>query len=362
MKYIDEYRDPDIARALVSRIRKRSEKLRGEITIMEVCGTHTHSINRFGIKGLLPGNVRLVSGPGCPVCVTSIEDIDKTLFLAKGEGVIFATFGDMLRVPGTGGASLEMIRGDGAEVAVVSSPLNAVSLAEEKPDKEVVLLGIGFETTSPTVAAAVMSSKKRGVKNFSVFSVHKVIPPAIKILLDDPKLNIDGFLCPGHVSIVLGAGAYSIIPERGRAAVVTGFEPVDILEGILMVIDQIVEDRPEVEIQYKRVVTEEGNPNARGAMDKVFDRAGAIWRGLGEIPESGLVFNSEYRSFDALTRFDIPAIKSEENKGCSCGEILKGVMNPDECPLFRSVCTPKNPVGPCMVSSEGACSAFYKYR
>lgn len=362
MKYIDEYRDPDIARALVSRIKKRSEGLKGDITIMEVCGTHTHSINRSGIKYLLPENVRLVSGPGCPVCVTSIEDIDTALFLAREKDVIFTTFGDMLRVPGTDGASLEMMRSEGADIAVVSSPLNAVSLAEEETKKEIVLMGIGFETTSPTVAASVMASQKKGVKNFSVFSVHKVIPPAIKVLLDDPKINIDGFLCPGHVSIILGTRAYSIIPERGRAAVITGFEPVDILEGILMIINQIIEERWEVQIQYRRAVKEEGNPNARAVMERVFDRTGAIWRGLGEIPESGFIFNSEYKSFDVLERFDIPAINSHEYEGCSCGEILKGLMSPDECPLFKSVCNPKNPVGPCMVSSEGACSAFYKYR
>ncbi|MBN1573675.1 MAG: hydrogenase formation protein HypD [Deltaproteobacteria bacterium] len=362
MKFIDEYRDPKIAKGLVSAIKRRSERLKSNISIMEVCGTHTHSINRFGIKSLLPENVRLVSGPGCPVCVTSIQDIDRALFLAKEKGVIFTTFGDMMRVPGTDGASLEMMRSDGANIAVVSSPLNAVSLAEEKAEAEVVLLGIGFETTSPTVAAAVMSAKKRGLTNFSVFSVHKVIPPAIKILLDDPKINVDGFLCPGHVSIILGAGAYSIIPEKGRAAVITGFEPLDILEGILMTIDQIVEERFDVEIQYKRAVKEEGNPNARTVMDGVFDRANATWRGLGEIPESGLVFNSEHRSFDALERFNVPEIESKEDERCSCGEILKGVMSPDECPLFGSVCNPRNPVGPCMVSSEGACSAFYKYR
>ncbi len=362
MKFIDEYRDPTIARGLVSAIKRRSERLKSGITIMEVCGTHTHSINRFGIKDLLPDNVRLISGPGCPVCVTSIEDIDRALLLAKEKDVIFTTFGDMMRVPGTGGASLEMMRSDGANIAVVSSPLNAVALAEEKLEAEVVLLGIGFETTSPTVAAAVMSARKKGIKNFSVFSVHKVIPPAVKILLDDPKINVDGFLCPGHVSIILGTGAYSIIPEKGRAAVITGFEPLDILEGILMTIDQMAEERFEVEIQYKRAVKEEGNPSARAAMDSVFDRAGAVWRGLGEIPESGLVFNSEYKSFDALKRFDLPAIDSKEDERCSCGEILKGLMSPDQCPLFRSVCTPKNPVGPCMVSSEGACSAFYKYR
>jgi hydrogenase expression/formation protein HypD len=362
MRFIDEYRDPKIARGLVSAIKRRSEKLKSDITIMEVCGTHTHSINRFGIKDLLPENVRLVSGPGCPVCVTSTEDIDRALFLAGEKGVIFTTFGDMMRVPGTGGASLETIRSDGADIAVVSSPLGAVALAEEKEKSEVVLLGIGFETTSPTVAAAVISAKKRGVENFSVFSVHKVIPPAIEMLLSDPKIDVDGFLCPGHVSIILGAAAYSVIPEKGRAAVITGFEPLDILEGILMTINQIVEGRFGVEIQYSRAVKEGGNPSARAVMEKVFDRADATWRGLGEIPGSGLVFNDEFRSFDTLARFDVPEIKSREDERCLCGDILKGVMSPDECPLFGSVCNPRNPVGPCMVSSEGTCSAFYKYR
>ncbi len=361
MKYIDEFRDPNIAKGLISFIKKRSKKLKKEITIMEVCGTHTHSINRFGIKGLLPENIRLVSGPGCPVCVTSIEDIDTSLFLAGKSETIFTIFGDMLRVPGSNGVSLEKIRSAGAEIKIISSVLNAITLAEEQPDKEIVFMGIGFETTSPTIAASVTIAKKKGLKNFSVFSAHKIIPPAVKILLDDEDINIDGFLCPGHVSIILGSQAYSIIPENKKAAVITGFEPVDILEGVLMIVDQIIEGKWEVQIQYKRAVKEEGNPTARAALDKVFDKAGSIWRGLGEIPESGLFFNSEYKSFDALERFDIPEIQSQENVGCSCGEILKGQMSPDECVLFKSVCTPKNPVGPCMVSSEGACSAFYKY-
>ncbi len=361
MKYIDEYRDPALAEGLISSIKKRSEKLKKQINIMEVCGTHTHSISRFGIRGLLPDNIRLISGPGCPVCVTSIEDIDTALHLAKEEGVIFSTFGDMLRVPGTDGVTLEKIRSAGAEIEVVSSALGAVNLAGDNDGREVILMGIGFETTSPTIASVVKTLKGRGIKNFSVFSAHKVIPPAIKALLDDQKLNIDGFLCPGHVSTIIGSRPYSIISEKELAAVICGFEPVDILEGVFMILGQMIDERWEVEIQYKRGVKADGNPNARAVLEEVFTSSDANWRGLGKIPDSGLVFNKKYEYYDALKRFDIPAIESKENEACSCGDILKGLMAPDECSLFGSVCTPKSPVGPCMVSSEGACAAYYKY-
>jgi hydrogenase expression/formation protein HypD len=361
MKYIDEYRDPALAEGLISSIKKRSQKLKRQINIMEVCGTHTHSISRFGIRDLLPDNIRLISGPGCPVCVTSIEDIDIALYLAARDGVIFTTFGDMLRVPGTDGITLEKIRSRGAEIEVVSSAMGALDLEEKNKGKEVILMGIGFETTSPTIASVVKTAKKRGIENFSVFSVHKVIPPAIKALLADQNLNIDGFLCPGHVSTIIGTKPYSIITEKNHAAVISGFEPIDILEGIFMILGQMIDERWEVEIQYKRGVKADGNPNARAALEEVFEVSDANWRGLGMIPDSGLVFNEKYEYFDALKRFDVPAIESKENQACSCGDILKGLMSPDECPLFREVCTPRNPVGPCMVSSEGACAAYYKY-
>jgi hydrogenase expression/formation protein HypD len=331
------------------------------MALMEICGTHTHAIGRHGFRRLLPKNIRLISGPGCPVCVTSIADVDRALSLAGIPGVIFATFGDMLRVPGTGGESLQRLRAAGADVRVISSAVDAVRFCQENPAREVVLMGIGFETTTPTVAAAVLSAKRKGVQNLSVFSVHKTVPQAICALIEDRSLNIDGFLCPGHVSVVTGVEAYRMIPQAGRAAVITGFEPADVAEGILMILRQIMAGRFEVAIQYARGVKEAGNPRAREVMAEVFEPCDADWRGLGVIPGSGLRLRREYEGVDALRRFTLPEIRSAEFGGCRCGEILRGVMAPAECPLFMNVCTPANPVGPCMVSSEGTCAAYYKY-
>jgi hydrogenase expression/formation protein HypD len=318
-------------------------------------------IGRFGIKKLLPANIRLVSGPGCPVCVTSINDVDKALYLAELKNVIFATFGDMLRVPGTNRKSLQKSRAEGADVRVVASAADCVDIAEKNKGKEVIMMGIGFETTAPTIAAAVDLSRKKGIKNFSIFCVHKIVPPALKALIDDPSLNIDGFICPGHVSTIIGADPYRIITEAGRAAVITGFEPVDILEGILMILGQIAEGKKEIAIQYTRGVKKEGNPRAREMMYKVFRTRDAEWRGLGKIPGSGLALRDEYKMYDALERFEIPPIHSVEIKGCGCGDVLKGIMLPQQCSLFRKTCTPTNPIGPCMVSYEGTCAAYYKY-
>jgi hydrogenase expression/formation protein HypD len=361
MKYIDEYRDRTLVKDLVSSIDKRASKINKEITLMEICGTHTHVIGRYGIKKLLPSNIRLVSGPGCPVCVTSINDVDKALYLAGLKNVIFATFGDMLRVPGTNRKSLQKSRAEGADVRVVASAADCIDIAEKNRDREVIMMGIGFETTTPTIAAAVDLFRKKGIKNFSVFSVHKIVPPAIKALIDDPFLNIDGFICPGHVSTIIGTDPYTVITTAGRAAVITGFEPVDILEGILMILGQIVEDKKEVAIQYTRGVKPEGNLRAREMMYKVFRTGDAEWRGLGKIPGSGLALRDEYNMYDAVERFEIPPIHSVEIKGCGCGDVLKGIMLPQQCSLFRKTCTPTNPIGPCMVSYEGTCAAYYKY-
>lgn len=362
MKYVDEYRDPALVGKLRDAIEKRARSIGRPLTIMEICGSHTQAIGRFGIRDLLPKGIRLISGPGCPVCVTPVQDVDRAVFLAGIDDVVFATFGDMLRVPGTGGASLQRARAAGADVRVVSSAMDAVTAAEKNGGKTVVMMGIGFETTAPTVASAVKRAAKKGLANFCVFSVHKAVPPAIKALLDDPALNIDGFICPGHVSTVIGADAYSMIPQAGRAAVITGFEPVDILEGILMILTQFAEGKKEVAIQYARGVSPSGNPLARALMEEVFVREASLWRGLGEIPESGLRLRDEYSAFDALKRFTIPALRSKEIGGCECGSILKGILSPFECPLFAVACTPHNPLGPCMVSSEGTCAAYYKYR
>ncbi|HEY9160943.1 MAG TPA: hydrogenase formation protein HypD [Desulfomonilia bacterium] len=361
MKHIDEYRDPALARALIEKIKKLAFRTSRTITIMEVCGSHTQAIGRYGIRKLLPENVRLISGPGCPVCVTAISDVDRAIWFASQKNVIFTTFGDMMRVPGTEGASLQKLRAEGSDIRVVSSTLDCLNIANDNSGKEVIFMGIGFETTSPTVASMIIRAKDKGIRNLSVMSVHKIIPPAMMALAKDPALNIDGFMCPGHVSMVLGAEAYRFIAESGRPAVITGFEPVDILEGVLLILEQITENRPDVTIQYKRGINPEGNHKAREFIDAVFETGDSEWRGLGIISASGLFIKNSLRSFDTLSRFDIPAIRSQEIKGCSCGDILKGIKTPDECPLFAKTCTPVNPLGPCMVSAEGTCSSYYKY-
>lgn len=361
MKYIDEYRDPELAKGLLRRIEHLARKIQKNIAIMEICGSHTAAIGRFGIRELLPSNIRLLSGPGCPVCVTSTGEIDAALYLAKQENVIFTSFGDMLRVPASGGITLQMIRAGGADVRVVLSPLDALGLAEAHPEMDVVFMGIGFETTAPTIAATLKTAKARQIRNFTVLSVHKIIPPALQILVDSPDLRIDGFLCPGHVSIIIGADAYRPVIRAQRAAVITGFEPVDILQGIAMILEQIDTRQFEVAIQYTRGVRPEGNKKAREVMEEVFETVTAKWRGIGWIPGSGLTPREAYRDFDARRRFVVPEFVSEDPKGCSCGDILCGVKTPKECPLFRTVCTPVNPIGPCMVSSEGTCAAYYKY-
>jgi hydrogenase expression/formation protein HypD len=361
MKYIDEYRDPELAKGLLLRIEHLAGKIGKNISIMEICGSHTAAIGRFGIRELLPDNIRLLSGPGCPVCVTSSGEIDAALYLAMQENVLFTSFGDMLRVPASGGITLQMIRAEGADVRVVLSPLDALRLAEENPDRDVVFMGIGFETTAPTIAATMKTAKSKQIGNFSVLSVHKVIPPALQILIDSPELRIDGFLCPGHVSVIIGAEAYRPIAEAQRAAVITGFEPIDILQGIVMILEQIDSRQFEVAIQYSRGVKPEGNARAREAMAEVFATVTAEWRGIGWIPCSGLTPREAYQNFDARKRFVIPEFVSQDPPGCSCGDILCGVKTPPECPLFRTVCTPVNPIGPCMVSSEGTCAAYFKY-
>jgi hydrogenase expression/formation protein HypD len=362
MKFIDEYRDPSLIRGLLARIGETAGLLADRtITLMEICGTHTQAIARHGLKALLPRNLRLVSGPGCPVCVTSAGDVDAALYLADLKDVTFATFGDMLRVPGSRGRSLQALRAAGADVRVVSSAADSLALADGEPSREVLFMGIGFETTAPTVASTVLAARKRKIPNWSVFSVHKVVPPVLQALLADPELRIDGFLCPGHVSTITGTAAYGRIPESGRGAVITGFEPADILEGIWMLLRQLAEERFAVEIQYARGAKPEGNARAREVMARVFGPSDAEWRGLGTIPTSGLGLREEFGKWDARSRFPIPEIRAEEIRGCSCGEVLRGVLAPEECPLFRRVCTPARPVGPCMVSSEGTCAAHFKY-
>lgn len=361
MKYVDEYRDPELARKLLGGIEKKAARLGRGVTFMEVCGSHTQAIGRYGIRSLLPAGIRLISGPGCPVCVTAVQDVDRALWLAGRPGVVFATFGDMLRVPGSGGRNLQQLRAGGADVRVVTSAADCIAMARQETAKAVVFMGIGFETTSPTVAATIVMARKQGLENFSVFSVHKLIPPAMQALIADPALAIDGFLCPGHVSVVTGADAYGAIISAGRAAVITGFEPVDVLEGLYLLLAQVGAEKKEVLIQYGRGVKAGGNPAAREVLASVFEPGDARWRGLGVIAGSGLALRAGYADFDALRRFSVPELASQEARGCRCGDILRGIIEPPGCPLFKTSCTPRNPAGPCMVSSEGACAAYYRY-
>jgi len=357
---IDHYRDSNFAKPLLGIIERLASQC-GEVTIMEVCGSHTQAIGRYGIRGLLPKNIRLVSGPGCPVCVTSLRDIDTALFLASCPDVIFVTFGDMLRVPGSDDVTLQQKRAAGAQVVIMSSASEALNIAQQNLDKRVVLMGIGFETTTPTIAATVIRARKMGIKNLFLLSSHKLVPPALAVLIADSRLNIDGFLCPGHVSAIIGAHAYTPLVLADKAAVITGFEGIDVLEGIAMVLQQIVSGKREVAIQYVRAVSYEGNQRALALMEEVFSVQDAVWRGIGTIPQSGLGLRAEFADFDVHEHFTIPPLVSQEPQGCACGDILKGLLIPPECPFFGELCTPLSPVGPCMVSSEGTCAAYYRY-
>jgi len=358
MKYADEYRDPTLARALVRQIRELATQ---PLRFMEICGTHTMAIFRHGIRSLLPRDLELLSGPGCPVCVTDTADIDRALTLAHLPGVTLTTFGDMMRVPGSR-SSLQAERAQGADVRMVYSATDALRIARENPERLVVFLGIGFETTAPTVAATLKAAKAQGCGNFMVLSMHKLLPPAMEALVASGDLAIDGFLCPGHVTTIIGTAPYEPMARKyGIPCVVGGFEPLDILQAILMLARQVREGRSEVEIQYTRAVSPQGNPAARAVMEEVFAPCDAPWRGLGLIPGSGLSPRPPYEALDASRRFDLPLPRVEENPACRCPEVLRGKVRPPECPLFRKTCTPQNPVGPCMVSSEGTCAAYYKY-
>jgi hydrogenase expression/formation protein HypD len=358
MKNSEAFSSPGLVRDITRRIDRTSTK---PLKIMEFCGTHSHAIYRYGIRQLLPKTIQMFSGPGCPVCVTDGADIDYALALALLPGVIVATFGDLLRVPGSTG-SLLTARAEGARVEIVYSPLDALSLAARNPGERVVFLGIGFETTAPTVAASILQAQETGLKNYFVFSLHKVTPPAMKAILEAHEIALDGILCPGHVSLVTGWEVWRFLPEQYRLpAAVAGFEPVDILIAIEEIVRQHESGVPEVKNVYPRGVTAKGNLVAQGIMDKIFTFASARWRGLGKIPGSGLALREEYEKFDALRVFDTEPVESAEPAGCHCGEVIRGVMAPNECPLFRNVCTPVNPIGPCMVSSEGSCAACYLY-
>ena len=327
---------------------------------MEVCGTHTVNIFRNGIKKMLPTNINLISGPGCPVCVTPIRYIDEIIALSRESDFIITTFGDMIKVPGST-STLEKEKANGSDIRVVYSTLDALEVARNNPSKKIVFMGVGFETTSPTIASAILKADEEKINNFFVLSVGKVIPPAMRALLESGEININGFICPGHVSTIIGSRPYNFIAiQYGIPCVVSGFEPLDILQAIFMLAKQIEEGRAEVEIQYKRVVKPEGNKIALEKVSRVFKVVDSEWRGIGKIPLSGLEIREEYEQFNTR-KFEVEIEETREPKGCRCGEVLRGVIIPPECPLFREACTPENPQGACMVSTEGTCAAYYKY-
>ncbi|MCX8006695.1 MAG: hydrogenase formation protein HypD [Coriobacteriia bacterium] len=352
------FRDPALADGVVRRIHAAATR---PMKIMEVCGTHTMSIAKNGIRGLMPQAITLLSGPGCPVCVTGNADIDLAIEIARQPGVVLATFGDMMKVPGSY-SSLAREKADGRDVRVVYSPLDALSIAEREPDREVVFLGVGFETTAPTIAITVQEAARRGLGNFSVLSLHKTVPIALEALVNDPSVEIDGFILPGHVSVVIGTRPYEPLASRyGVPGVITGFEPLDILQGILMLAEQLRDGRAAIEVAYTRAVSPEGNPHAIAAIADVFEPADAEWRGIGVIPGTGLSIRTRYAAFDAAKRFPVQPPEPRQPKGCQCGDVLRGAVLPYDCKLFGTGCTPEHPIGPCMVSSEGSCAAYYRY-
>jgi len=358
MKYLDEYRNQKLVRKLVTAIRKKS---RHKIRIMEVCGGHTLAIHKFGIHHLLPGTIELLSGPGCPVCVTGREAIDKTIALALKPKVIITTYGDLIRVPGSK-TSLNEIKAQGADVRIVYSILDALEIARAHPDKKIVFPGIGFETTTPSSAVAIIEAQNQRISNFFLLSLHKIMPPALAALIDQ-GIEIDGYIGPGHVTTIAGANMYRPLVEKYHiTVVVSGFEPIDLLQSILMLVTLAEEKQYGIHIQYKRAVTPEGNIKAMELVNRVFESADDTWRGLGNIPGSGLKIRREYSQFDASSLIETEFKSVPEPPGCLCGEVLRGLKRPDQCQLFGKLCTPSNPIGACMVSGEGACQAFYQYR
>jgi hydrogenase expression/formation protein HypD len=358
LKHVDEYRSAELSRPLLEKIRRTVTR---DIRLMEVCGTHTMSIFRSGIRALLPEKIALLSGPGCPVCVTAQAEIDAFIALARTDGVIVTTFGDLMRVPGTL-SSLQKERAEGRDIRMVYSTLDAVAIARRNPDKRVVFLGVGFETTAPTIAAAVVTACRKGLENFFVYSAHKLVPPALNALMSLGDIAIDGFLLPGHVSVIIGLDGYrDFFDTRRIPCAVAGFEPTDLLQAIAELVDQIETGAPALVNAYPRAVTNKGNPAACRLLDEVFETADVTWRGIGMIAGSGLKFRQAFAAVDAEKAFALTFPEAAEPKGCACGEILTGAKIPPQCALFRKSCTPADPVGPCMVSSEGTCAAYYRY-
>ena len=358
MKYLKEYRDPALAQRLLKEIKKTVTK---PWRIMEVCGGQTHSLVKNGILQVLPQEITMVHGPGCPVCVTPLHLIDKAIYLAEKEGVILCSFGDMIRVPGSQKSILEA-KAEGADIRILYSPLEAVNIAQANPDKEVVFFAVGFETTAPANALSVLHAEKLGIKNYSILTSHVIVPPIIENVMNDVDSHIDGFLAAGHVCSIMGYWEYYPLAEKYKVPiVVTGFEPVDILKGILATVKQLEEGRYEVENEYARIVQEEGNEPAQDVIAKVFKITDRVWRGMENIPLSGYGVREEYAAFDAMLKFDVNIEEAQENPDCLAGDVMKGIIKPVQCPEFGKKCTPQNPLGAPMVSSEGACAAYYHF-
>ena len=357
---LEKFRDPDLCRKLLD---KMERELGDGLTFMEVCGTHTVAIFQSGLRSLLPESITHLSGPGCPVCVTHESEVNAFLDLAGRDGVIMTTFGDLMRVPGENRRNLKKAMADGARVKVVYSPFDTLKLAKENPDDLVVFIGVGFETTAPTIAGTMKMAREQGIHNLRVLCFHKTVPTALDALLADQAINLDGFILPGHVSAIIGVEPYRFIAEKyNKSAVVTGFEPLDILQSLSQMIDWRNKGEAHVTNNYTRIVGEQGNPKAMEVMYEVFEPCDALWRGIGMIPGSGLEIRPEWEEFDAKKEFGIVIEDCPPLAGCKCGEILKGIKQPDQCPLFGKACTPANPVGPCMVSTEGSCAAYFKYK
>jgi len=356
---LSAFRDPELARGLIEAI--NSAEPGREIKLMEVCGTHTVSIAKNGLRGVMPEWLTLLSGPGCPVCVTANHDIDTAIAIAQVPGVTLTTFGDMMKVPGSY-SSLTKEKAAGRDVRIVYSPLDALNLAIKEPGRQVVFVAVGFETTVPLIAAAILRAQEAGIENFSIFSSHKTVPAALGALVNDPDVKVDAFILPGHVSTIIGMEPYRFLAEEYKVpGVIAGFEPVDMLQAIWMLVKQIVEGRAEIEIAYRRGVEPEGNPTAQAMVEKVFEPIDADWRGIGVIPGTGLGIRDEFAAYDATRRFELDVPEPKEIKGCQCGDVLRGIVLPFECKLFAKGCTPEHPIGPCMVSSEGSCAAYYRY-
>jgi len=362
MKYITEYRNKDLSLNLAAKINDYLSEYKGNLSLMEICGTHTHAIFHSGIMSLLSDKIEHLSGPGCPVCVTPNRYIDTAIAYSRMSDIIITTFGDMIKVPGST-SSLEKEKASGGKVKIVYSPLESLEIARKNPEKKVVFLGVGFETTAPLVASTILTASAEKTKNFFVLSGHKLIPPAMKALLENKEIKIDGFICPGHVSAIIGEEPYEpIASEYGIPSVIIGFEPFDLLQGIEMLVKQIVrKEKPKVENQYRRVVKKKGNVKALSLINKIFEVKDSTWRGLGSLPKSGLYIKDFYSRYDVEKQINVNVEKTKIHSKCVCGKVLTGTKKPYECTLFGKLCTPENPIGPCMVSSEGTCAAYYKF-